>query len=54
MRISLTDRGRTVVDERKARVLGAFLPAVATMPAADLERLVELLTELEGALTASR
>jgi DNA-binding MarR family transcriptional regulator len=51
VRISLTDRGRTAVDERKARVLGAFLPAVATMPAADQERLVELLTELEGALT---
>jgi DNA-binding MarR family transcriptional regulator len=50
VRISLTDRGRTIVDERKARVLTAFLPAVATMPAADQKRLVELLTELDTAL----
>ena len=51
VRISLTDRGRATVDERKARVLAAFLPAVALMPAADQERLVELLVELEGALS---
>jgi DNA-binding MarR family transcriptional regulator len=54
VRISLTDRGRTIVDERKARVLGAFLPAAATMPAADQQRLVELLSELEDALAALR
>jgi DNA-binding MarR family transcriptional regulator len=51
VRISVTDRGRSIVDERKARVLAAFLPAVATMPAADQERLVELLAELDSALS---
>ncbi len=50
VRISVTDRGRSIVDERKARVLAAFLPAVSTMPAADQDRLVELLTELDDAL----
>jgi DNA-binding MarR family transcriptional regulator len=50
VRISLTAEGRSQVAERKSRVLAAFLPAVATMPAADQERLVELLTELDGAL----
>jgi DNA-binding MarR family transcriptional regulator len=50
VRISVTDLGRTIVDERKARVLAAFLPAVATMPAADQERLVQLLAELDSAL----
>jgi DNA-binding MarR family transcriptional regulator len=50
VRISLTDRGRSIVEERKARVLAAFLPAVALIPAADRKRLVELLTELDGAL----
>lgn len=50
VRISVTDLGRSIVDERKARVLAAFLPAVATMPAADQDRLVELLTELDDAL----
>jgi len=52
VRISLTAEGRSLVDERKSRLLAAFLPAVATMPPADQERLVELLTELDGALTA--
>jgi len=54
VRISLTERGRTSVAERKARVLDAFLPAAATMPAADQERLVELLTDLDSALSALR
>jgi DNA-binding MarR family transcriptional regulator len=54
VRISLTDRGRMIIDERKARVLASFLPAVATMPAADQERLVELLTELDRALSNLR
>jgi len=54
VRISLTEQGRSKVDERKARALDAFLPAAATMSAADQERLVELLTELDGALSALR
>jgi DNA-binding MarR family transcriptional regulator len=54
VRISLTAEGRALVEERKTRVLAAFLPAVATMSAADQERLVELLTELDGALSALR
>ena len=54
VRISLTAEGRTLVEERKSRVLAAFLPAVATMSPADQARLVELLTELDGALRALR
>jgi DNA-binding MarR family transcriptional regulator len=54
VRITLTVEGRAIVEERKARVLGAFLPAVATMSAGDQERLIELLTELDGALAALR
>jgi len=54
VRISLTEQGRSTVDERKTRVLKAFLPAAATMSPADQERLVELLTELDGALSALR
>jgi DNA-binding MarR family transcriptional regulator len=54
VRITLTVEGRAIVEERKARVLGAFLPAVATMSAGDQERLIELLAELDDALTALR
>ena len=54
VRISLTPRGRATVAERKTRVLSAFLPAAATMSRSDQERLVELLTELDDALTAAR
>jgi DNA-binding MarR family transcriptional regulator len=52
VRISLTTEGRSLVEERKSRVLAAFLPAAATMSSVDQERLIELLTELDGALTA--
>jgi DNA-binding MarR family transcriptional regulator len=52
VRISHTVDGRTAVEARKARVLDAFLPAAATMAAADQERLIELLTALDRALSA--
>jgi len=52
VRISLTSEGRSLVEERKSRVLAAFLPAAAAMAPADQERLIELLAELDRALTA--
>ena len=54
VRISLTPRGRTMVEERKRRVLDAVLPAIATIPAADQERLIELLGELDRSLASLR
>ncbi|HUK97378.1 MAG TPA: MarR family transcriptional regulator [Gaiellaceae bacterium] len=52
VRISLTSEGRSLVEERKSRVLAAFLPAAAAMAPTDQERLIELLAELDRALTA--
>ena len=52
VRISLTGEGRSLVEERKSRVLAAFLPAAAAMAPTDQERLIELLAELDRALTA--
>jgi DNA-binding MarR family transcriptional regulator len=49
--LTLTHSGRARVELRKAEVLKAFLPAAATMPAADQERLIALLAELAAALS---
>jgi DNA-binding MarR family transcriptional regulator len=54
VRISLTPHGRTMVEERKRRVLDAVLPAVAAIPKADQERLIALLGELDGSLASLR
>jgi DNA-binding MarR family transcriptional regulator len=54
VRISLTPHGRQMVEERKRRVLDAVLPAIAAIPAADQQRLVELLGELDRSLSALR
>ncbi len=49
--LTLTSSGRARVQLRKAEVLKAFLPAAATMAAADQERLIALLAELAAALS---
>jgi DNA-binding MarR family transcriptional regulator len=51
LQIELTAEGRACVDLRKARVADAFRPAAGAMPAADRERLAELLAELAGELS---
>jgi DNA-binding MarR family transcriptional regulator len=50
LQLDLTPEGRRSVEERKARVLEAFRPAVATLPGADRERLAVLLARLADEL----
>jgi DNA-binding MarR family transcriptional regulator len=51
VRIELTEAGRRLVDERKARAAAAFEPAVTALPAADREQLLRLLARLTDALS---
>jgi len=51
VRIELTEAGRRLVDERKARAATAFEPAVTALPAADREQLLRLLARLTDALS---
>jgi DNA-binding MarR family transcriptional regulator len=50
LQLDLTPEGRRSVEERKARVLEAFRPAVATLPGAERERLAVLLARLADEL----
>ena len=50
LQLDLTPEGRRSVEERKARVLEAFRPAVAELAAADRERLAALLARLADEL----
>jgi DNA-binding MarR family transcriptional regulator len=50
VRIAPTPRGRTLVEERKARVYEAFRPAAAALPASDRRELARLLARLAGEL----
>ena len=50
VRIELTSAGQALVSERKARASVAFEPAVAALPAADREQLLQLLARLTDAL----
>jgi DNA-binding MarR family transcriptional regulator len=51
LHLELTEVGRARAAERKERVLEAFRPAVAAMPAADQRQLASLLARLAAALT---
>jgi len=50
LQLDLTPEGRRSVEERKARVLEAFRPAVGELPAADREQLAALLARLADEL----
>jgi DNA-binding MarR family transcriptional regulator len=50
LQIELTATGRARVEERKRRVLAAFEPAAAALPARDRAQLVKLLARLAAAL----
>jgi len=50
LQLDLTPEGRRSVEERKARVLEAFRPAVDQLPAADRELLAALLARLADEL----
>jgi DNA-binding MarR family transcriptional regulator len=52
LQLDLTPEGRRSVEERKARVLEAFRPAVSALPAQERERLAVLLARLSDELGA--
>src|SRR3954471_20565344 len=52
LQLDLTPEGRRSVEERKARVLEGFRPAVGELPSADRERLASLLARLADELAA--
>ena len=50
--IELTDQGRKLLEERKAKANAAFEPAVAALSAADRKKLSQLLHQMTEALLA--
>ena len=50
LNIDLTDHGRSLLEERKAKASEAFKPAVAALSPADREKLSKLLRQMTDAL----
>jgi DNA-binding MarR family transcriptional regulator len=53
VQLDLSARGRSLVDERKARAADAFAPAVDALGAAERQQLVRLLERMADALAVS-